>query len=639
MSNIESEGIDVKLTLNSVNTKVTEFESLISDMSLSVANTNEQFSDLGSVTPFGNSISKYSSLATSYVNSYTGKVLSKTNLISSKISSLYSGIEGTYSKYNNLKNNYKGLFNKHVVDVSENRSTSELKKPLHDEARDLAETLNVDLPRTENNDKQYVKFKGGNNYLDFNGTIDSDNRNLQAAEGWLTLNNKSDKYGYFTNGNKTFIVSLNDISPYQYISSYDALYDVLKKEKISKAESIINDTKIQYSEAVTKKEISEDLKKNNDDIYLNAVYPEQVGTRNQGIKNDSVYNNVQAVVYDLTSDEDVFNAGIKQANTMLLCYQQPDNISYTASAQFDEVSTRGTQQPFQFYQSAQSMSLSFDLKWHIDEIRTLMSDTNKQYTIQDIAQIAEDFTRPWKKGNSIEPKLCKVILPSIQHIGYITQAQISYSGDMSGDYSTGGGVLSDNKTYRDVTNYFYSQLEISFSMIIIKDITLRQKTVDKKEMLINTRSVSSSETITDKMQTEDIVKENSTSQDSITTTVKEVINGKQSPSEEIFSSVNSESILARDDQINISSIAEELYNQANDAGYLFEEGEDGISQYLDFDSGYIFSAKGMPEGFYKDPYDNITYSKNGENPIPVDIVDGYLSYEDNEGISHRVKYN
>jgi hypothetical protein len=120
------------------------------------------------------------------------------------------------------------------------------------------------------------------------------------------------------------------------------------------------------------------------------------------------------------------------------------------------------------------MELTFELRWHIDEIRTLSKDGKQSYTIQDIARIAEDFTRPWG-DDGLHPKLCKVILPGVSQIGYITNAQISYSGDMSGDYTTGAGVLTENGTKiepRSIYNYFYSQISVTFTMIIVKDVKL-----------------------------------------------------------------------------------------------------------------------------------------------------------------------
>ena len=182
----------------------------------------------------------------------------------------------------------------------------------------------------------------------------------------------------------------------------------------------------------------------------------------------------------------------------LLCWQQPESISYSASAQFDGVPSRGTQQPFQFYNCANQITLGFELKWHIDELYLY----NSQYkALQEIADIAEDFTRPYENGDSLIPKLCVVTLPSLSEIGYITEAQISYSGAMTGleeaPYSgdaldvTSGLHAKANYIYKknDQTNiselkdidyrthvsnelYQYSTLTINFQLLIVKDIKL-----------------------------------------------------------------------------------------------------------------------------------------------------------------------
>ena len=99
--------------------------------------------------------------------------------------------------------------------------------------------------------------------------------------------------------------------------------------------------------------------------------------------------------------------------------------------------------------------------------------------IQDIAEIAEGFTRPWRNGTSLQPKLCKVILPGISQIGYITEAQIQYSGDMTGNYTSAAGVLLNGNTPNSIYNYFYSQIDVTFTMIIVKDITLWTTSEDK----------------------------------------------------------------------------------------------------------------------------------------------------------------
>jgi hypothetical protein len=162
----------------------------------------------------------------------------------------------------------------------------------------------------------------------------------------------------------------------------------------------------------------------------------------------------------------------------LFCYQQPDSVSFTSSAGYEAVAPRGTQQPFQFYTGANAMTLSFTLRWHIDEVRTFAISKDRHISLQEIADIADSFTRPWgiDNGGSLQQKLCKVILPGVSEIGYITQAQINYTGDMSGSYITGSGVLTGNdgsaKTNGTITDYFYSQLEVTFELLMVRDIKL-----------------------------------------------------------------------------------------------------------------------------------------------------------------------
>lgn len=215
-----------------------------------------------------------------------------------------------------------------------------------------------------------------------------------------------------------------------------------------------------------------------------GFYPKQIATSKNinGIKNSSAYNDIQAVIYDISGSVD---EGLSKSNNMLICYQQPERVSYTASAQYDSVSPRGSQVPFQFYQCANAMTMSFDLKFHIDEVRTF-TDDGSPYTLQKIAEIADGFTRPWKQVESIRPKLCHVILPGISKIGYITQAQIGFLGDMTGDFSRGSGVLEEKRVTVDgkeektlvgsdsVTEYHYTQLEISFELLIVQDVSLER---------------------------------------------------------------------------------------------------------------------------------------------------------------------
>lgn len=177
---------------------------------------------------------------------------------------------------------------------------------------------------------------------------------------------------------------------------------------------------------------------------------------------------------------------------MLKCWQQPESISYSASAQFDGIPSRGTQQPFQFYNCANQITLGFELKWHIDELDLYKS---KYKTLQEIADIAEDFTRPYENGDSLMPKLCVVSLPSLSEIGYITEAQISYGGAITGTANQPYShqirdVTSDNqasikyiyeennlkdidyKTHISNKLYQYSTLTINFQLLIVKDIKL-----------------------------------------------------------------------------------------------------------------------------------------------------------------------
>ena len=164
--------------------------------------------------------------------------------------------------------------------------------------------------------------------------------------------------------------------------------------------------------------------------------------------------------------------------SILYCFQKPESVSYNAAASFDTVSPRGSQQPFQFYASANAIDLGFTLDFHIDEVRTLKKANGGHYSLQDIADIAENFTRPWiaesdgGNVNSVKPKVVKVVLPGVSEIGYMTQANITYSGDMTGDMTQGGGLASMSKGV--LTNYHYTQLQISFTLVLLKDIKLHK---------------------------------------------------------------------------------------------------------------------------------------------------------------------
>ena len=526
------------LALEAKNTLVSEFSSLVDNASAAVDTVSNTISNVGSVASIPSQfttkqtvstmskLNTYASNAKSKVNSFTNGARSVTNAINNTSSSLSGTVSNTQQSTNNV--------NTHKSNVSESSNETKLDKQLYDKSLNLPEAKSVSLYYSSEANRQYGTFTGGTVYKDFNGTIDDTAKNVQPISGWLTLNTKSDKYAWVTNGNTSYIIGINNFKPEPIAEDLQPIYDKLKDNKCINDELVVNDTILAQSQAATFKEYSSEAINNNSEDTekfmsgtlipesgvpsswvpkslpsknsnkeasdkvkntnkLSVVYPKQVAiTKKEGTFNDSQYNSVQAVVYDIAAKEfspDLIkdtNNGFSTAGSVLLCYQQPENISYTSSAQYDSPAPRGSQQPFQFYITNNAMNLNFTLKWHIDEIRTLLKASGgAAYTIQDIAQIAEDFTRPWKSGDSISPKLCKVILPGIQHIGYITEAQISYSGDMSGDYQTGGGVLSGFNDPRKVTNYFYSQIDVTFNMIIIKDIELKPATAAKQHMYID----------------------------------------------------------------------------------------------------------------------------------------------------------
>ena len=213
----------------------------------------------------------------------------------------------------------------------------------------------------------------------------------------------------------------------------------------------------------------------------NNIDPAKVTTSAHDVllNKSNITNSNNKSVYDLRQAYEEIDTAQVQATinydgltNTLLCWQQPESISYSASAQFDGVPSRGTQQPFQFYNCANQITLGFELKWHIDELYLYKSEYK---TLQDIANIAEDFTRPYEQGDSLMPKLCAVTLPSISEIGYITEAQISYSGAITSNnpYNDAKNESLNNLENNDSkVDYQYSTLTISFQLLIVKDIKL-----------------------------------------------------------------------------------------------------------------------------------------------------------------------
>ena len=666
--------IDKLLSLEAKNSTVSEFEALVENASAVTESDSSLVGQLGAVSTSSNMSGKYTVNTMSKLNGYSKNNKSVVNTYSSAKNSSNASNKLTTSSDNASKSN--SSYNSHTSDVSQSMPESKLDTELYDKAVALPEAQSVSLYRDENNSsRQYGTFLGGTVFKDFNGTIDASNKSVPQMSGWITLNSKSDIYAWITNSLNTYIVLLNKVRPEPIVNDFQPLFDKLKDNKYINDELVIADTAIEQSKAATFKEVSskainfgsEDTTKyaygsisdlndekfnynfvnctrvsntNNEHSeaksyvpgykYHDVIYPQQISKRNADVYNSSVYNNVQAVVYDLSSE--VTNDGLEKldssfdkSKSMLLCYQQPENISYTAAAQFDSPAPRGTQQPFQFYIAANAMSLNFTLKWHIDELRTLMDVENRSYSIQDIAQIAEDFTRPWKKGNSIEPKLCKVILPGVQHIGYITEAQISYSGDMAGSLSTGAGVLKDKEVARDITDYFYSQIDVTFSMIIIKDIALKSKSDKRREMLINNKEQASSQSTLQDNNPESTnesskeIKDNSGNQEVDATNPASSASTSVSITDEITSS----------DGQNISVeqqvMLEPVYSHGVDAN--------GNALLIDNTNNIVYSSEGEPAGVFKDinSNDELFIANGTPRPVVSQDVDGNRYYLSEDG--------
>lgn len=276
----------------------------------------------------------------------------------------------------------------------------------------------------------------------------------------------------------------------------------------------------------------ENLKDSNSGIY--GVYPKLVEHTVSKFSRNSALNEIQAIVYAIpdnavstdyvknyydkdkggTSGNDIWG-GID----ILMCYQTPETLSYTAQASYESATTRGTQQPIQYYNMANQIDFSFSLKWHIDEINTFFKHNGGQLDeayysngLQDIAEIAENLTRPWDVNGSNKRKLCNVILPSISRIGYITSAQVTYSGDMTGGYAgvlkgtelTAEGIGSDvaqNYSIPPVSEYGYNMIEITFNMIVVKDVVLKPSTTENTSgsPVVNTGTIGTADSIATKI--------------------------------------------------------------------------------------------------------------------------------------------
>lgn len=411
---------------------------------------------------------------------------------------------------------------------------------LYDKVQTVSEINTTELQKSliAGGDYIYAKFIGSNIYKSLDGTIDKLSK-MSNKLGWITLDNLSSDYAFLKNTTGTYIVSLSDIKPEQIITDFQALYDKLQETRFAGSDRFFNDINTALSLVVTYRNIiapnianteqddiithtetdqihtltdfkhytlgespspallqmpiiSDDnnteqsqYKLDNDKLkkvpdYFHGVYPKQISVQpleSSLAFNQNAVNEIQAIIYDLPEyNEKNYSNG--KSYSILYCFQKPESISYNAAASFDTVSPRGSQQPFQFYASANAIDLSFTLDFHIDEVRTLKKANGGHYSLQDIADIAENFTRPWiaesdgGNVNSVKPKVVKVVLPGVSEIGYMTQANITYSGDMTGDMTQGGGLASMSKGV--LTNYHYTQIQISFTLVLLKDIKLHK---------------------------------------------------------------------------------------------------------------------------------------------------------------------
>ena len=419
-------------------------------------------------------------------------------------------------------------------------NVSKFTKELYDKVQTVSEINTTELKKSliTSGDYIYAKFIGSNIYKSLDGTIDKLAK-MSNKLGWITLDNLSSDYAFLKNTVGTYIVSLSDIKPESIITDFKALYDKLQETRFAGSDRFFNDINTALSLAATYRNIiapniantgqddiithtetdqiytltdfkhytlgespspallqtpisSDDnsteqsqykldnykLKKVPD--YFHGVYPKQISVQpleSSLAFNQNAINEIQAIIYDLPEyNEKNYSNG--KSYSILYCFQKPESVSYNAAASFDTVSPRGSQQPFQFYASANAIDLGFTLDFHIDEVRTLKKANGGHYSLQDIADIAENFTRPWiaesdgGNVNSVKPKVVKVVLPGVSEIGYMTQANITYSGDMTGDMTQGGGLASMSKGV--LTNYHYTQLQISFTLVLLKDIKLHK---------------------------------------------------------------------------------------------------------------------------------------------------------------------
>ena len=473
--------------------------------------------------------------------------------------------------------------------VMPKRRIAEFDKSLYDKALSLPEAKTVSFEYSnEVSNSKYGRFKGGNTYKDYEGTIDTSVK-LKEQMGWIYIDKSSNEYGLFTCDGKSYIISLKDFEPQPVVTDFYPLYNkLLENRHASLGEIIVNDT-ISFLSIITsyrsiytqtilpmimgaksmvfdqyykpisnfitsidkltqkdnlqqakessyqsnviwnpfkhsdytsyaKNDAPYIIQKDNWDPFQHSSYTSYTSKDSQytiqqdathlvleiGEQDPYIYDvpwPVQLFIDEKLSSivdyqnyiEDVYfytQSVVYSGGTRLHCFQQPESISYTASAQFDQPTPRGAQIPFSFYQNATGISLNFTLKWHIDEIFSMRDKDNVPLTLEDIAKMAESFTRPVATGGSIKPKIVYVLLPGISRMGYMTEAQITYKGDITSqrdssvyknkDYTKAYGTLKldrDELSQTDIDKAHnkivcYNQIEVTFSLFVINDVNL-----------------------------------------------------------------------------------------------------------------------------------------------------------------------
>ena len=507
--------------------------------------------------------------ASTIVSTATNVTNTALNTLSQVQSTATSMVTTATSAYSSLKSSGLNVINS-IKAIGSN--PKELGKNLYDAATSIADMAKVgyDVVGDLKTKAQSFQYIGENLYKDLEGQISGSVDSLKGVgntiKGWFSKDETSEGLGILTNNGTSSIISTKSLKPAEVVADLQPAYNKLQEKYLTSNSNIKDDLKDSTAELITNKDsdIKDKLEKQVAGDVSGVTGTELAQATNIGDIQSYGYSTtqnssnkyivsrlgdlmVQAMLYDIPDDStgDVIKDRDKASN-LLLCFQQPDNISYSAQASYDTVQTRGSQQPFMFYQCANAITMNFTLKWHIDELRMMNyyeddsyqgyvsgyineadQDAGQLMSLQDIAAMAEDFTRPWKNRESITPKRVRVVLPGIVRSGYITSAQITYTGDMTGSLHTmnpetspqGDKIGNINSVYSaEITEYYYSQIEVSFELMILQEIELRKQDskawhrmdvafIDEFQKKAGVHTKESNETETD--STEDETQQNS----------------------------------------------------------------------------------------------------------------------------------